>query len=487
MSAAPSGSAALPAGRFFALTWTIPDNYGGLTSAMLHRSRAFVRLGAVPVEILTFEDGPDYADIQSRLLANGEMFPGMRLTNLWDWLRQHDVVPSASPLGASQRAFTPLGADRSYRSVHRGGMELQRSRLAADGKTVLQTDYYRPDGSLLVSDRQDTTEAGTRGGRSVVLCDGDGQPARSWGSKWALYRYWLDQLTAGDDDCYLIADSKPVSRFLYTYRRRRRTTVAVIHGSHLAGSIGPWGRLRPSRAEVLRHLDGYDAVVFLTDRQRRDVNLMFGRHSNVRVIPNSRVMSAPPGWERSPSSGIVLGALSRIKRPEHAIRAVRLARRFDTNVTLDIFGGGPRRPALERLISDAERDGPIRLHGYDRDARDRLSTASFLLLTSRSEGFGLVLLEAMSAGCIPIAYDIRYGPADLIQHRRNGFLVTRGNLLGLARAILRLQRMPPRQVTQMREAARRTAEEYRDEATLPLWAKELVVARERNREALSAS
>ena len=57
------------------------------------------------------------------------------------------------------------------------------------------------------------------------------------------------------------------------------------------------------------------------------------------------------------------------------------------------------------------------------DARRELATASFLLLTSRSEGSPLVLVEAMAAGCLPIAYDVRYGPSDLIRNGRNGFLV----------------------------------------------------------------
>ncbi|WP_200914854.1 glycosyltransferase [Arthrobacter sp. Leaf234] len=44
-----------------------------------------------------------------------------------------------------------------------------------------------------------------------------------------------------------------------------------------------------------------------------------------------------------------------------------------------------------------------------------LWAASFTLLTSTTEGLPLVLLEAMSGGCLPIAYDIPYGPADLIE------------------------------------------------------------------------
>lgn len=313
-----------------------------------------------------------------------------------------------------------------------------------------------------------------------MLCGRDGEPVRSWGTTWSLYRYWLDRLAAGDEPCFLIADSKPVSRFIRTYRRPDRTVVHVVHGSHLAGNIGPWGRLRPSRADVFRHLDQYDAVVFLTERQRRDAQMRFGRRPNLCVIPNSRALPDPPDPVRPAGRGVLVGALSGLKRPEHALRAVLLARRFDRDVTLDIYGTGARRAALEQLISRAGAGDAIRVHGFRPDARERLPRASFLLLTSRSEGFGLVLLEAMGAGCIPIAYDIRYGPADLIENGRNGFLATSGNIAGLAFAILKLQRMPEAARARMRAAARHTAQQYTDDAVLELWGRELAAARERN-------
>lgn len=473
----------LPRGRLFTLLWTIPDAVGGLTSAALHRSRAFAAYGGADVDILTFDNRVDYPAVTAQLRERGELCEGMRIVNLWDWLREHEVARASHPKDSSDRPFTPLRTgeeDAAHRSVYRGGALLRRERLAVDGRTVLQTDYFRQDGSLLASDREDADVLGTRGGRSIVVCDRGGYPARSWGTSWALYRWWLDQLTAGAQESYLIADSKPVSRFLRTYRRPGRVTVTVVHGSHLVRNIGPWGPLRPQRAEVLRHLSDYDAVIFLTDRQRRDVQLRFGRHPNSAVIPNSRRLPDQPVQERPPGAGALLCALSRLKRPEHAVRAVTHAQRVEPEVSLNIFGDGSQRASIERLIAAARAEEVVHVWGWRDDARARLAQTSFLLMTSRSEGFGLVLLEAMGAGCIPIAYDIRYGPRDLIVHGGNGFLVRSGHVRGLARAIITLQRMPREQVAAMRDAARRTAEQYTDEAVLGRWAGELTAARERN-------
>ncbi|MFC0678510.1 glycosyltransferase [Lysobacter korlensis] len=479
--------ARLPEGRHFALTWTVPETYGGQTSSMLHRSRAFVQVGGVPVDVLTFDPRADYPAFGQRLRERRELIDGMRLLNVWDWLRDAKVARRPEPLGSPQRVFTPLGADPAYRSERRDGVEVLRTRYAADGKTELQVDHFRTDGSLLLSDRRDGHQEGVVGGRSLVLCDRSGEPIRSWGKSWSLYSWWLDRLTKGAD-AFLIVDSRPMAEYLRTYRKPGRATVHVVHGSHLLrGRVGPWGRLVPSRAAVFRDLDAFDSVVFLTHRQRRDAELLSGRHRNLAVIPNSRPL--PPlekqRTDRARNAGAMLSALSELKRVDHGIRAVLLARRLTgTDLHLDIYGEGHLRRALQRQIAEAHAEEFIRLHGYQPDARDRLAEVSFLLMTSRTEGFALVLLEAMAAGCIPISYDIRYGPAELIEHGENGFLVSKGGAGALAHAILQLQRMPPEQVDRMRRNARRTAERYTDEAVLPLWTAELTAALARNRASL---
>jgi poly(glycerol-phosphate) alpha-glucosyltransferase len=81
-TAVPS-SVELPEGRQLAVTWSIPDRFGGMTSAMLHRSRAFVRLAGRDVDVVTFDTRPDYASVRERLAAAGEIVPGIRLHNLY--------------------------------------------------------------------------------------------------------------------------------------------------------------------------------------------------------------------------------------------------------------------------------------------------------------------------------------------------------------------------------------------------------------------
>ncbi|MGW9629528.1 glycosyltransferase [Agromyces sp. NPDC055520] len=470
----------LPEGRHFAVTWSIPDAFGGMTDAMLRRSAAFHRVAGVDVEVLTFDARPDTPGIERELRERGVLAPGVRITNLYDWLRRHPLPGGSLRIEAG--TFTPLAPDEADVTRLRGDVVMSRSRLDADGN-ALQTDHYRDDGSLLLSDRHDVRERGVIGGRRVVLCDGDGRPVRSWRRIWTLYRAWLDALTAATPS-FVIVDSKTMAPFMLTYRRAHVITAHVVHASHRPGRAED-EPIRRSRREALERLEDFDLVAVLSRRQRDDLERIVGRNDHLVVIPNPRPVPQQAGSgtpaprrpvphepaPREHGRGIVLAALTRRKRVSHAIAAVQAANaRPGIAVHLDVYGDGESRAALAKRIHDP---GAIELHGFDPEARRHLPGASFLLLTSHSEGFPLVLVEAMAAGCLPIAYDIPYGPADLIRDGRNGFLVPPGDVEGLADAIVRLQRMSRRRVARMRRAAVRTASTFDEQRVTRVWAREL--------------
>lgn len=450
-----------------------------MTNAMLHRTRAFVEVGGVEVDIVTLDARADYPELEQRFLADGRMAAGSRILNLWDWLREHPLPggslhPQRHPLLLidEERDASELGEPRM-----RDGRVLSRSRVGAEGET-LQIDHYREDGTLLASDRRDVWKRGELGGRSVVLCDERGEPVRSWGRIWHLYTAWLDALIARRRT-WMIVDSKAVANFILTYRRPNVVTLHLVHASHLVGQKRPMGTLRESRRPVFENLDGYDAVVLLTERQRHDVEIMLGRHDNLEVIPNARDLGdldpASLDLERDPGHGVMLAALTKRKRVDHAIRAVSAAAEDLAGGAhrpdLDVFGDGELRGRFERMIAKLPDPDRVRLRGHDATAPRQLHHASYLILSSTSEGFPLVLVESMAGGCLPIAYDVPYGPADIIRDGRNGFLVPPGDIAGLTAAVERIATMPKPELDRMRLAAQRTAQRYTDERVTADWAR----------------
>jgi poly(glycerol-phosphate) alpha-glucosyltransferase len=296
------------------------------------------------------------------------------------------------------------------------------------------------------------------------VCDADGEPVRAWSSMWGLYRHWLDLLTERKRSI-VVVDSKTAARFVAGYRRKHVATLHVVHSAHRSGDGEPGRPLKASRREVLSNADAFDCVVALTERQRLDLAADLSPSAHLAVVPNatSPLPSAEAPLARPADRGVVLASLTSRKRVAHAVTAAALA-----GVPLDVYGDGPEREALQRQIG--ELGSRVRLLGHRADASLAFRDASFSLLTSTSEGAPLVLLESMAAGCIPIAYDIRYGPRDVIRDGVDGFLVTPGDTAAMAARIGELVAMPERTRRRMRRAARRAAARYSEARITARWA-----------------
>ncbi len=105
-------------------------------------------------------------------------------------------------------------------------------------------------------------------------------------------------------------------------------------------------------------------------------------------------------------------------------RVVDVWRRIATELPgwrLEIVGDGPERQRLEQLAKDEELPR-ISFEGF-QDPVKYYQRASILLLTSEYEGFGLVIVEAMAFGCVPIVYGSYSAVYDIISHSDDGFIV----------------------------------------------------------------
>jgi glycosyltransferase involved in cell wall biosynthesis len=102
---------------------------------------------------------------------------------------------------------------------------------------------------------------------------------------------------------------------------------------------------------------------------------------------------------------------------------------------LHIYGKGPQQSALERSIEQRGLQSQVALKGYARDFASVLERASMFVLASRSEGFSMVLIEAMSAGLPLVSFDCPQGPREIIENGKNGFLVPDGDIDGFTSAV----------------------------------------------------
>ena len=93
---------------------------------------------------------------------------------------------------------------------------------------------------------------------------------------------------------------------------------------------------------------------------------------------------------------------------------------------VEIAGTG-KEENLNKLKALAEKLGVVNsVHflGFRSDVDKLMRDSSIFVLTSRYEGFGMVLLEAMSQGCTCVSFDCMTGPREIITHNWDGLLVS---------------------------------------------------------------
>jgi glycosyltransferase involved in cell wall biosynthesis len=103
---------------------------------------------------------------------------------------------------------------------------------------------------------------------------------------------------------------------------------------------------------------------------------------------------------------------------------------------LIILGEGPLRPKLETLVRRLNMADRIALPGFTENALAYLSRSRLFVLSSRFEGFGNVVAEALACGTPVVSTDCPHGPAEILDHGRYGTLVPVGDAPALAKAIL---------------------------------------------------
>ena len=117
----------------------------------------------------------------------------------------------------------------------------------------------------------------------------------------------------------------------------------------------------------------------------------------------------------------------------------RLLRAFalldDRSLHLVILGEGSERESLTRLAEQLGLASAVILKGSVKDVDSWYQHAECLVLTSRTEAWALVLVEAMANGCPVVSFNCNFGPAEVIEDGWNGVLVRDGDILSLVAAV----------------------------------------------------
>ena len=229
-------------------------------------------------------------------------------------------------------------------------------------------------------------------------------------------------------DC--IISQKLLASTMAWYCGYRRKTIACEHYRYTMYNafVRFWRSRLYNRMKML---------VVLTQRDREAFE-----HSGVKrvkVIPNM-VSVQPYEWQGLDSNIFVaVGRLERQKGFDMLLQAVALHKEQWQSHQLHIYGEGSEKEALLRQIESAHLESIVSLRPFEKDISIIYQQACCVVMSSRFEGFPMVLVEAAACGVPIVSFDCEEGPAVLL-HNGGGLLVPNGDINALSDAMLRMQR-----------------------------------------------
>ena len=224
--------------------------------------------------------------------------------------------------------------------------------------------------------------------------------------------------------------------------------------------LADWWRSKMDEKIVSR----FDKFVVLTHEDKG----YWGNLSNMEVIGNAKNEWGDHTASLDNKQVIAVGRYDYQKGFDRLIEAWRLVNDFFPDWKLKIIGDGELRKEMETVINNYKMENCIELKNSVLDILSEYLTVSFLVLSSRYEGFGMVLVEAMSVGLPVVSFDCKCGPKDIITEAEDGFLIPEGDVPALAERIMQLIENPNLR-KQMGQAAKRNTERFAEPVIMRKW------------------
>ena len=185
---------------------------------------------------------------------------------------------------------------------------------------------------------------------------------------------------------------------------------------------------------LIRHLKQLDSFVALTKKDQE----AWTELNNVTVIPNPVSFPSVKLSQQTEKRVIAVGRYCHEKGYDHLLQAWAEVQALCPDWRLDVFGDGDRT-AFEKMLDDYQIDrNRCSLNGRVSDVQSEFARSSFVVCSSRFEGFGLAIVEAMACGLPVVSFDCPWGPRSIISDGEDGVLVENGNVKQFSEAMVRL-------------------------------------------------
>jgi len=246
----------------------------------------------------------------------------------------------------------------------------------------------------------------------------------------------------------MLAAMWPITSLAVWAKSAARAQTRIVTADHNILSLSRPGRPglpRMAMRWAMRASYGRaDAVVGVSDGVADDIAALSGlpreRITTIYnpITPLAAAQPADPAVMKAWGGGaklITVGSLKAVKDHPTLLCALAAVRR-EREAKLLIVGDGAERPRIEALAAELGLTDAVVFAGFHPTPQTYVSQADAFVLSSRTEGLGNVLVEAMACGTPVISTDCPTGPGEILEGGRHGRLTPVGDPAALAAAIL---------------------------------------------------
>ena len=179
-----------------------------------------------------------------------------------------------------------------------------------------------------------------------------------------------------------------------------------------------------------------NAVVCLTERDASCYS--FIKKDRLFVIPNSLPFECKSLSDCTAKRIVAVGRLTKQKGFDLLLESAAIMKERIPDWHLDIYGEGEDENILITKINELQLQNFVSLQGITKNIREEYDRSSIIVVSSRWEGFSLVLAEAQNCGVPAVTFDCPCGPADIVMNGETGFVVPLFDTKALAEKTIEL-------------------------------------------------
>lgn len=215
---------------------------------------------------------------------------------------------------------------------------------------------------------------------------------------------------------------------------------------------------------LVKQLKRLDRFVVLTEEDM----LAWPELQNVSVIPDPLSFVPTAQSSLSVKRVIAVGRYVYQKGFDLLLQAWAKIERQCPDWMLVVYGDGDRAPYEQMMRNLGIDTSRCLLNGPTTDIQREYVNSSLFVFTSRFEGFGMVLVEAMACGLPVVSFACPCGPKDIVRDGEDGFLVENGNIDELVQQLMKLM-VDHRLRTAFARHAQQNAQRFNIEQTALRW------------------